>query len=443
MKLTQRILFVLTITAILSSCADGNKKVADPIMYTCPMPEDSVFSDKPGQCPKCGMELIEVQHQHSFAAEYTCPMHPEVNRESPGQCPICGMDLVKKAQGEADHDPQVHMVLRSTDAAVLTSLPVTMLQPFSGEADLDVYGTVGYDPRNVGNISSNVSGRIEKLFVRYRFQPIKKGQPIMQVYSPELLTAQQELLFLVQSDPSNSALINAAKQKLVLFGMSAAEVNSVVQKRKAINSVTIYCRYSGHIHDAGGEQMQVETPMKEQAGESTELSIREGAYVEKGKPVFTILDHHNVWALFQLRPAEGTGVKVGDKIAITGETEGDHHLVSTIRFIDPFYQAGQRLLTVRASLEGHQHLPAGTPLKGVIKERVTSAMTLPRESILSLGVRNIVYVRKSGLVQPVEIIIGKRLQQRVEVISGLSKSDSVILNSQYLADNETLIQLKK
>src|SRR6476661_6874208 len=119
MKTTHRILLIVTIIAVVSSCTDGKKNRSEPIMYTCPMPEDSVFSDKPGQCPKCGMELIEVQHQHAFAAEYTCPMHPEVIRENPGKCPVCGMDLVKKTASEAEQDPQVHTVLKSTDAAVL------------------------------------------------------------------------------------------------------------------------------------------------------------------------------------------------------------------------------------------------------------------------------------------------------------------------------------
>jgi Cu(I)/Ag(I) efflux system membrane fusion protein len=325
---------------------------------------------------------------------------------------------------------------------VVTSLPVTTITSYSGESNLEVYGTVGYDPRQVGSISSNVSGRIEKLYVRYRYQPVNKGQALMDVYSPELSTAQQELLFLLKSDPTNLTLIDAAKQKLGFLGMSASQVNTVIRNHKPIASVTIYSRYSGHIHDAGGELMQSPTAMKD-ANEPAELSIREGSYVEKGKAVFTILDHHNVWALFQLRPSEGTAVKVGDRITITGETEGNHQLVSTIRFIDPFYQSGEKLLTIRASLEGHQHLPAGTPLKGVIKENISQVKTLPRQSVISLGVRTIVYIRKAGLVRPVEVITGKRLGEQVEIVSGLSQTDSVIVNGQYLADNETLIRLKQ
>src|SRR6476660_8912655 len=110
---------IVTITFALAGCSNQPDKQQEVMMYTCPMPEDSVFSDKPGKCPKCGMELIEVQHEHGFSAEYTCSMHPEIIKESPGKCRVCGMDLVKKTPGDGSVDPGVHTVIRSTDAAVV------------------------------------------------------------------------------------------------------------------------------------------------------------------------------------------------------------------------------------------------------------------------------------------------------------------------------------
>jgi Cu(I)/Ag(I) efflux system membrane fusion protein len=435
------ILFYLSCVFLFSGCRNQVAVVEEPMMYTCPMPEDSVFSDKPGKCPKCGMELIEVQHQHGFAAEYTCPMHPGIVKEVPGGCPICGMELIKKSPDQQSDDPQVYKVLRAADATVFTSLPVTTMQNFSGVSGTELYGAVGYDPRQLGVISSFVTGRIEKLYVRYRFQSVEKGQRLMEIYSPELLTTQQELLFLLKSDPSNVRLITAATEKLQLLGMSSAQVNSVVRNRKPVNSISVYSRYAGHIHDAG--IMESTMDMSSDESTNTELAIREGSYVEKGKPIFTIVDHRTVWASFQVRPGEATSAKVGDTILIEADMAGNHRLQSTIRFINPFYKAGEKLLRIRASLQGHQHLPAGTPLKGIIKMTTSDIKSLPRESVVSLGVRNIVYVRKSGMVQPVEVITGRKLENKVEILSGLSPTDSVIINGQYLADNETLIRIKK
>jgi membrane fusion protein, copper/silver efflux system len=440
MKPTVIVFLLVLILVQASGCRNEPKIVEEAIMYTCPMPEDSVFSDKPGKCPKCGMELIEVEHHHAFSANYICPMHPEIVREAPGQCPVCGMELVKKPVAE-EMDPQLHTVLRSTDAAVLTSLPVTTMNDFSGESGTELYGTVGYDPRQLGVVSSFVSGRIEKLYVRYRFQPVEKGQRLMDIYSPELLTAQQELLFLLTSDPSNATLIQAASEKLLLLGMSNDQLKSVIRNRKPVNSVTVYSRYSGHIHDAG--TMESNTDMNTDQSNRTELAVREGSYVEKGKPVFTIVDHRTVWALFQVRPVEAISMQTGDTISISAEMEGNHVLQSTIGFINPFFKSGEQLLTIRASLRDHQHLPAGTPLKAVIKTTSVGMKSLPREAIVSLGVRNIVYVRKSGIVKPVEVVTGRKVDNKVEILSGLSPTDSVIINGQYLADNETLIRIKK
>ncbi|HSB91479.1 MAG TPA: HlyD family efflux transporter periplasmic adaptor subunit, partial [Flavitalea sp.] len=176
---------------------------------------------------------------------------------------------------------------------------------------------------------------------------------------------------------------------------------------------------------------------------NAELTVREGSYVEKGKPVFTIVDHRTVWALFQVRPSEATELKVGEQISIGAEMEGDHRLQSRIAFINPFYKAGEELLTIRASLEGHQHLPAGTPLKGIITSKADHIKSIPRESVVSLGIRNIVFVRQSGTVRPVEVITGRKFNEKLEIVSGLSVTDSVIINGQYLADNETLIRIKK
>jgi Cu(I)/Ag(I) efflux system membrane fusion protein len=189
--------------------------------------------------------------------------------------------------------------------------------------------------------------------------------------------------------------------------------------------------------------MESTTEMTADQSNSTELAVREGSYLERGKPVFTVIDHRTVWALFQVRPGEANSMKIGDTISIRADMEGNHALQSTIGFIDPFFKSGEKLLSIRASLRDHQHLPAGTPLKGVIKTASSGMKSLPRESIVSLGVRNIVYVRKLGIVKPVEVVTGRQLGNKVEILSGLSPTDSVVINGQYLADNETLIRIKE
>src|SRR5215207_6177827 len=118
---------------------------------------------------------------------WTCSMHPEIIRDHPGTCPICGMDLIKKEEGAtAINDIQLNDLLQPTDRFVVSSIPVTTLKKSAELIEVDVLGTVSYDTRLVNTISARVSGRIEKLYVKYRYQPVRKGQRIMDIYSPEL-----------------------------------------------------------------------------------------------------------------------------------------------------------------------------------------------------------------------------------------------------------------
>ena len=126
---------------------------------------------------------------------WTCSMHPEVIRETPGSCPICGMDLIKKEEkAAAVKGVQLDELLQPTDQFVLSSIPVVALKNEKKALSVDVLGSITYDTRHINTISARVSGRIEKLYVRYRYQHIRKGERIMDIYSPELATAQQELL---------------------------------------------------------------------------------------------------------------------------------------------------------------------------------------------------------------------------------------------------------
>ena len=151
---------------------------------------------------------------------YTCPMHPETIRNKPGKCPICGMELVKKETAVKVSGVELESLLKPTNEFVVSSIPVTTIQKREEKIEVAALGNIAYDTRQVGSISSRVSGRIEKLYVRYRYQRVSKGQHILDIYSPEFLTAQQNLLFLLKNDAVNNTIIQASREKLLLLGMS-------------------------------------------------------------------------------------------------------------------------------------------------------------------------------------------------------------------------------
>jgi len=150
----------------------------------------------------------------SVGEDYTCPMHPEITGDKPGNCPVCGMKLVKKGGGSVRvSDILLESLLKPTNEFVVSTVPVITVDKKEVSTEVQALGRITYDTRYINTISSRVTGRIEKLFVKYRYGHIHKGDPVMKIYSPELNTAQQNLALLLKNDPSNSNLINAAKEK--------------------------------------------------------------------------------------------------------------------------------------------------------------------------------------------------------------------------------------
>ena len=218
----------------ISACTDNTTlgSVQGSELYTCPMPSDSVFSDQPGICPKCGMELIKVETNETkkeisgdgmqmkgkhVITGYTCPMHPQVISDTMGTCSICGMQLEKIKSPDEPNAVSLNTLLLPVNQQVVASVPMVHIVEREEDIEMESYGFIKYDTRQVGAISINVSGRIEKLYVKFRYQKIFKGQKIMDIYSPELLTAQENLLFLKKNDPDNKTLIDASMQKLLLL----------------------------------------------------------------------------------------------------------------------------------------------------------------------------------------------------------------------------------
>lgn len=324
--------------------------------------------------------------------EYTCSMHPQISRDKPGNCPICGMRLVKKESKSGEiHDVSLHTLLKPTNGYAISTIPATTLMKSEEPIEINALGYTAYNTSEVGAISARISGRIEKLYVRFRYQLVKKGQKIMDIYSPELLTAQQNLLFLIKNDPSNNSLINAAKEKLLLLGFPSEQLQQVINSQKTLFTVSVYSSYSGHIHDASNMGMNsttTETPEMNEAISLTtqELNLKEGMYLQKGQTVFKVYNPNKVWALLNIYPSDQAFIKVGNKVMIVPEARPDKGFRSTIYFIEPFFRPGSKTLTARVNVDnGSLQLPIGSQVQATIFSNPVNAEWLPKEAILSLG----------------------------------------------------------
>src|SRR6185503_6003934 len=242
-----------------------------------------------------------VKIQASNAVKYTCPMHPQIEEDHPGSCPICGMTLVKKS-GQASQESGISLntVLQPVNSTVISS--VNAITPENKEIPISISanGYLDFDARTFNNIASRFSGRIEKLYIKYAFQEIHRGERIFDVYSPDMVTAQLDLIYLVKNSPQETGLINAATQKLALLGMTYEQINRVVKTGKAFYSLPVYSPYDGHVHDMPHSQMEgAATEVASNFSNNLPLAVKEGMFVQKGQTLFNVVDPHMLWAVIK------------------------------------------------------------------------------------------------------------------------------------------------
>ena len=258
-----------------------------------------------------------------------------------------------------------------------------------------------YDTRTIGTIAARISGRIEKLYVRYKYQPIEKGQKIMDIYSPELLTGQQNLIFLLTNDAANTSLIEAAKDRLLLLGISREQLQSVIQNKEAIFSISIYSNYKGHLHNATSKMenmnAQTTTPTMGSLNPSSELlDLKEGMYVKSGQNLFTIYNPAKAWAALNIYTDKQGLIKRRQTVKITPETAPNRAFQGRIDFVEPFYRKENNTTTVRVYFDnGNLQLPIGSQVRGLLSVNTDNAYWLPVEAVTSLGIDKIVFLKQS------------------------------------------------
>lgn len=451
------IAFCLLLMMSFACNNSGDQQQAE--VYTCPMPQDSVFSDKPGKCPKCGMDLVLVEdhtiHEgHNMqdstgmnSKSFACPMHPQIQSDTAGSCSICGMPLEKVKSGEEQNSVSLSTLIKPANQEVIANVPMVHMMDREEDIEMDALGFIAYDTRHIGTISSNFSGRIERLYVKYRYQKVSRGQKIMDIYSPELLTAQENLLFLVKNDPENLMLINSAKQKLLLLGMTGSQLNHVIRTGKSSFRVSVYSNYSGHIHESNNSNSRnagPSTAINVSSLTTEELPVKEGMYVQKRQNVFSVFNPNRAWVLLNIFAGQAAMVKVGNKVRITPETAPDKDFRATVNYIEPMYRDGNKTQTVRVYFDNSAFkIPIGSQVKATIFAGDRSANWLPEEAVISLGMDKVVFVRngESFTARKIETgIINKHLMQ---VLSGLEKTEAVAANAQYLVDSESFIKTER
>lgn len=404
--------------------------------------------------------LVACQADKNSASsdQYTCPMHPTVITATQGSCPVCGMDLVRKARAgeEVVITEALTKRLQSPDESVIAEMRT--IKPSYGRKPLSVTtnGVVTYDTRLVHTIPARVGGRLEKVYLRYAYQPVRKGQAVADIYSPEMLTAQQEFLFLLKSDGGNESLVQAAKQKLSLLGATTSQIENWATTGVASPRFTVYSPVDGYViipesaasavsqpvtaasTDMGGDMnASTPTPAAMPASARTKELIRVGDYVTRGQTLFTIAGTQSMRLEFSV-PTQQLGIiRVGDRMKVQWSAGGERE--ARVDFVQPFYDEGDVLQKIRTYVK-EPSLRIGELVSARLLTESPEALWVPRNSITELGGAQAVFVKTRGVFKAREVETGIRTNGWIEIRGGLTSSDEIAEEAAFLVDSESFIK---
>lgn len=381
-----------------------------------------------------------TNHTADNHATYTCSMHPAVVADAPGRCPVCGMDLVPMARRaeEAQIPKELAQLLKSGSNGIIASIKTIKPQFKSVVITTDATGTVTYDARRIHTISARVAGRIEKSHLKYEYQEVKKGQKVADIYSPELLTAGRELLYLLQRDPDNGALIDAAMKKLRLLGMSDSQIKTLQQQHALPKTFSVYSPYDGFVISAPSTSTQAGQRDNDMDPTLKKGFVREGDYVDTGETLFRVVDTNALRISLDVPASWSATILEGDSVDLTfdhGATE-----TATIDLVQPYFEPDRNFLKVRVVTNNTAHLHVGQLVTATLSMRSRESLWLPREAVIDLGNSKTVFVSDGAVLRPKKVVTGAVSKNEIEIRGGLVTSDEVAANAQFLTGSETIIK---
>jgi Cu(I)/Ag(I) efflux system membrane fusion protein len=374
-------------------------------------------------------------------AVYTCSMHPEIIRDEPGNCPICGMNLVKKVtEGQSVESHSIDHLLRPTDKFVVGDFQTTTAKDTAISSEIKLPGIVAYDPNSSVNIAARISGRIEKMYVNYKYQKVNRGQRLFDLYSPELLTEQQSFIYLVSNDSENASIIKASKQKLALYGMTTNQINSLAAAKTTNPVITIYSPTNGIVQ--GTESMtSAAGSMQNSSTTTTSLTLKEGDYIKKDEVVFKLVNTDKVWGVFNVMQGQSTLIKTNQPIRFSSEFDQNDFINAKVNFVETQLSETDKTNRIRVYLDNSNlKFPIGLRLQGVVETNPMQGIWVHRQALVSIGSKKVVFIKKENGFKAREIKTGIELNDFIQVLEGLDVTEAIADNAQYLMDSESFIK---
>jgi Cu(I)/Ag(I) efflux system membrane fusion protein len=414
------------------------------------------------------------QDQEAKPEKWTCSMHPQIQTVEPGDCPICGMDLIPVGSESSDGGPTT--LVLSERAASLAEIQTAVVKREFPMAEVNLVGRLEFDETRIKSLTARFPARIDRLFVNYKGAPVQTGEHLAMIYSPELSTAEHELLMGYANDPTGP-LTTAAREKLRLWDLLPDQIEEILEK------------------GTPSDQFELLSPI---SGIVLEKHVHEGDYVQTGQPLFKIADLDNLWLFLDAYESDLPWLRYGQVVRFSVEAFPGETFTGRIAFIEPEMNRMTRTAAIRVDVPNKDgRLKAGMFARGTVRAQVATGgevfapdvagkwispmhpeiikdgpgscdvcgmdlvpaeslgyktipegdapLIVPATAVLRTGSRAVVYLRKAG-TEPTfegrEVILGPRTGDVFLIKAGLSEGDRVVTNGAFKIDSALQIQAK-
>jgi Cu(I)/Ag(I) efflux system membrane fusion protein len=361
-----------------------------------------------------------VQNQEAVTgAVWTCAMHPQIRQSEPGKCPICGMDLIPLT-GKNSSPVDSNAIQLSEEAAQLANIMTSVVAKQKAVKEIRLYGKVQADERLFQAQVAHVAGRIEKLSVNFTGETVAKGQVLAEIYSPELINAEQEFIETLKTKQLQPELYEASKEKLRQWKLSENQINAVETSGKIANVIEV---------------------LSNTAGTVTARRVNAGDYVTQGTVLYDVSDLSTVWVLFDAYESDLPFLNKGEKVSFTVEAVPGVRFNGGIAFIDPIIDPVTRVAKVRVETDNRGgRLKPEMFATGIISSGLPAyqnQIIIPKSAVLWTGKRSVVYVKQDSdkfAFKLREVELGPMLGESYVILDGLSEGEEIVTNGTFSVD---------
>lgn len=361
-------------------------------------------------------------HEHFHVAEdgtiYTCSMHPQIRQNEPGQCPLCGMALTPVSSNSGNSSPYV--LEMTPEAMALSNVQLTRVKSGAGSGKLSLTGKIQVNEQRVKSLTANYSGRVDRLFVNFTGQEVRRGEKLATLYSPDLVNAQKELLETAKIKDRQPALYQASKEKMKLWKISDEQI--------------------ARIENSGQVQTQFDV-YADVAGVVIARNVAVGDFVNRGTALFEIVDLSSVWVILDAYESDLGAIRKGDDLNFQVSSYPGREFKAKVSYIDPVLNPDTRTVGIRAeAVNRNFELKPEMFVSASIatSQSSQSGLMIPKTAILWTGPRSVVYVQVGTKESPAfemrEIELGPRVGDDYLVLSGVEEGEQVVSNGVFAVD---------